>query len=140
MKTKTLKSKREIVIVVLANSKREEHSLGENKDFVTDQLFELSEMIYDKGLDIGWGNAHEYGKDYKNNVFEMFPYHDCCSCGSGAKEKPHKEDCIGERPNFKCGDLEIRWYKYIGRIIASNRVVSTVELEEIFKKCKESLQ
>lgn len=132
---------------VLANSKRLIYPLGADKGaFVAQQLYKLSERIYKKGLDNESGNAHEYGKNYKNDVFEMFPYHDCCSCGSATKKTndltgtPHKEDCIGQKPNFKCGDVEIRWYKYIGRMVESNKIVSISRYKEIFEKCKKSLQ
>jgi len=39
------------------------------------------------------------GEDYKTNVFEMHAYY----WGD--------DEALEERPNFKCGDFEVRWYK-----------------------------
>ena len=36
---------------------------------------------------------------------------DCCSCPMTI----HKKDCIETRPNFRCGEFEVHWYKHIGR-------------------------
>jgi len=52
----------------------------------------------------------------------------------------HKSDCPIERPNFKCGDIEICWYKYIGRGMSVNRSVTKPELKEMFRRCFASLE
>lgn len=41
--------------------------------------------------------------------------------------------------NFKCGDIEVRWYKYFGRGMYVNRAVSNDEIEAILNKCLGSL-
>lgn len=52
----------------------------------------------------------------------------------------HKDDCPTILPNFKCGDFEVQWYKYIGRGMSVNRKISRNELKEIFRKCLASLE
>ncbi|HEU0050650.1 MAG TPA: hypothetical protein VFQ60_01175 [Patescibacteria group bacterium] len=48
-------------------------------------------------------------------------------------------DCRRLLPNFRVEDLEIRWYKWIGRDMEFSRDVSIQELESLFKKCFDSL-
>ena len=70
------------------------------------------------------------GVSFRNDVFEMRNYHWCAD----------DEDCPeAARPNFKCGDVEIRWYKYLGRGMSVNRQITKEELTEIFQKCTDSL-
>lgn len=46
-----------------------------------------------------------------------------------------------EQPyNFKWHDLEISWYKYLGRGMSVNRAVSSNEAFEMLKECVESLK
>ena len=45
-----------------------------------------------------------------------------------------------EQPfNFKCGDFEVSWYKYLGRGMTMNRKIAPDEAIEIFNKCAKSL-
>jgi hypothetical protein len=70
---------------------------------------------------------------------------DLCDCGQRARyeefARAHrcKDDCRLALPNFRCGDVEISWYKYIGRSMSVNRQVSRGELEDMFEKCFASL-
>lgn len=52
----------------------------------------------------------------------------------------HADHCSKVVPNFRCGDLEIRWYKYIGRGMSANREVSREDLRKIFRKCRQSIK
>ncbi len=69
-----------------------------------------------------------------------------CSCGvedayrEWRKGNNHDSNCRLIIPNFKCGDVEITWYKYIGRDMTVNRPVARDELKQIFKKCRRSLR
>jgi len=69
-----------------------------------------------------------------------------CSCkfeiewAEFAKANVHAPECGVIRPNFKCGDLEIRWYKYLGRGMSANRPFTRDELRGIFRKCRESFE
>lgn len=68
-----------------------------------------------------------------------------CDCGTDAKwrtwREAHDHDprCPEVRPNFKCGDVEVRWYKYIGRGMTVNRDVSRDEWRALFARCFDSL-
>lgn len=42
--------------------------------------------------------------------------------------------------NFKCGDIEISWYKYLGRVMTINREVSETEAVKMFDICIRSLE
>lgn len=108
-------------------------NLNDLEDFVSDELYALSELLGKKNPDAqahggGLGGEWGYGQDFKNDVFEMHPYW----WGD--------EDALeAYQPNFQCGDIEIRWYKYIGRGMSVNRAVTREEIEVIFRKCCESL-
>jgi hypothetical protein len=68
-----------------------------------------------------------------------------CDCGADAKWREwasshgHTPDCMEIRPNFRCGDVEVRWYKYIGRGMSVNREVTRAEWRDIFARCEASL-
>lgn len=51
---------------------------------------------------------------------------------------PHLDSCATLIPNFKCGDIEITWYKHIGRCMEVNREVTKEELLKMFNKCENS--
>ena len=40
-----------------------------------------------------------------------------------------------EKPNFKCGNLEISWYKYLGRGMFINQRITPKKMVEIHNKC-----
>lgn len=69
-----------------------------------------------------------------------------CDCGvdqayeTWRNDNNHADDCREVLANFKYGDIEIRWYKYIGRGMSVNREVSRGELRQVFRKCRQSLQ
>lgn len=69
-----------------------------------------------------------------------------CDCGVDRaytiwrKRNNHTFDCRVVAPNFKCGDLEIRWYKYIGRGMSVNREITREELRQIFSRCRRSIK
>ncbi|MBD3281493.1 hypothetical protein GF391_01980 [Candidatus Uhrbacteria bacterium] len=52
----------------------------------------------------------------------------------------HSPDCRLELPNFRCGDISIYWYKYIGRGMYSESEVTRQELEAMFDRCLDFLQ
>jgi len=69
-----------------------------------------------------------------------------CTCGLDAEyaawrsANDHAHDCREVLPNFRCGDIEIRWYKYIGRGMSVNRPVTRRELVKAFAKCRQALK
>jgi len=52
----------------------------------------------------------------------------------------HSLDCPVVLPNFKSDDVEIKWYKNIGRGMVINRDVSEEEINRIFDFCEESIK
>jgi len=63
------------------------------------------------------------GNSFKNDTFEVHAYY-----------WGDDEDFIN-RPNFKCGDLEISWYKHLGRGDTINKRISRRKMEKIYLKC-----
>ena len=62
---------------------------------------------------------------FKNDVFEVQAYN-----WNDEVEQPY---------NFKCGDIEISWYKYLGRDTTINNEFDNAYIIEMFNKCKLSL-
>jgi len=189
--------------------------LGNHSDFVASELYDLSRTLGERDPEAQHhgGDGFGYGQDFKNDVFEMWPYWwgdcDCgfdeteyqwgqndpghtaecwhtrwhnehdrlhelklgwdeqqhlmdewevtngwdgrpgvavyCDCGAFERyhewrmAHDHKPTCSEVRPNFKCGDVEVRWYKYIGRGMSVNRELSRAEWRDIFARCAASL-
>ena len=67
------------------------------------------------------------GADYKNDTFEVHAY-----SWNEEEEQPY---------NFKWKDLEISWYKYLGRGMSMNRETNPNEIAEMLDEClKEMLK
>ena len=64
-----------------------------------------------------------------------------CDCGHDQeyhewrRGHDHKPDCPIVLPNFKFEDVEIRWYKYTGRGMSTNKVMTEKEWREWFDMC-----
>lgn len=83
------------------------------------------------------------GEHFTNDVFEVHAYYwgDCdCSLNDTGDEYIHKSNCPVIRPNFKCGDLEVNWYKYLGRGMSINRQITIKEFNRLLLKCLKSLE
>lgn len=65
------------------------------------------------------------GNKYRNDVFEVEAY--------------SWNDEIEQKYNFKYKDIEISWYKYLGRDTRINREVNFEEIEKMFDDCVKSL-
>ena len=66
------------------------------------------------------------GNTFKNDVFEVQAY--------------NWDDDIHQEYNFKCGDIEISWYKYLGRDTTINDDYNEEYIIEMFNKCIKSLK
>lgn len=124
--------------------------LGAFERMVSAGLYRLSERLgilrpaeQSHGL---LGGSYGYGQDFKNDVFEMHPFWwGDCTCGAGdwseeGQPAPvHTPECRLELPNFRCGDLEVWWYKYIGRGMEANRAPTEAEVAQVFARCMASL-
>ena len=104
-----------------------EFDLGKLEKLVVSNLRKLAQLTKVEGLG---DNIGGHSVKFRSDVFVMQNYHWCTE----------GDDCkTAAQPNFKCGDVEIRWYKYLGRGMSVNRQVTREELTEIFQKCKDSL-
>ena len=56
-----------------------------------------------------------------------------------ASKNNHDEKCPTVLPNFRCGSIEMRWYKHIGRGMSISCKVTKEELQEAFRRCRQSL-
>lgn len=64
--------------------------------------------------------------DFKNDAFEVEAY-----SWNDEYEQPY---------NFKYNDIEISWYKYLGRGMSSNREISNKETNKMLVECLRSLE
>lgn len=95
---------------------------AEGIDF--DTLDNASEMEYLlRVLSFKATGSSGYSDDFNNGMFSFKPYY----WGDDEEES--------EKPNFKFQDLEIRWYKYIGRGMVVNRTICFDCFLNIFMRC-----
>lgn len=89
-----------------------------------DDRLELTLLNHDhKEYNSPFSNTAE---KFKNDVFEVEAY-----SWDDDYEQPY---------NFKCGDIEISWYKYLGRDTTINGNYSAEYIVEMFNKCIQSLK
>lgn len=88
----------------------------------------------DNQLDrVMWNNTQkEYSSpfentsnSFKNNVFEVQAY--------------DWNDDVEQLYNFKCDDIEISWYKYLGRDTTINGEYEPQKIIDMFNKCLQSI-
>jgi len=82
------------------------------------------------------------GDKYKNDEFEVNAYDwTDCNCGAWWEDRPQECTCGWEPQeyNFKWRDIEVSWYKYLGRGMSVNRKVSPQESSELINECMKSL-
>lgn len=68
------------------------------------------------------------GGQYKTDAFEMYAYY------------WGEDENLCNRPNFKCGEFEIRWYKYLGREMSMNKDIDANDFFKIMDKCLKSVR
>jgi len=88
------------------------------------------------------GGEFGYGCHFRNKVFEMRPFYwGECDCGCSEDEE-HSSKCSLQLPNFKHykSDLEIRWYKWIGRDMEFSKHFTDKQWRGIFKECIDSFK
>ena len=89
------------------------------KEFLNIKMWNKYQKEYDSPFD-------NTGNSYKNDTFEVEAY-------------SWNDDC--EQPyNFKYKDIEISWYKYLGRDMTINKKVTPDEAIKMFDDCINSLQ
>lgn len=68
------------------------------------------------------------GACFKNDVFEVRAYY----WGD--------DEALEKLPNFRCEDVEVSWYKYLGRGMSVNKPLSVERMVEVFDKCLISIR
>jgi len=61
-----------------------------------------------------------------------------CTCGASDawdEDRGCLPTCIGQRPNFQHEDVEIRWYKWPGRGMSTNKDWTPTEWRDWFNRC-----
>ena len=89
---------------------------------INDKLDTVMWNKYQKEYESPFANTGNY---FKNDVFEVEAY--------------NWNDDISQEYNFKCGDIEISWYKYLGRDTTINDNFEEKYIIEMFDKCMDSL-
>jgi hypothetical protein len=72
-----------------------------------------------------WGDADIFNNQHKDSGFEVWPY--------------SWNDEEAQKYNFKHGDIEISWYKHMGRGTSINKVISPDEAVLMFNECIKNL-
>ena len=93
-------------------------------DYVGAALEYLANFFYNKSVSKE-NPFRNTGWEWNNNVFEVEAY-------------DWNED-VKQPYNFKYKDIEVSWYKYLGRGTSINREVSERECWEMLKDCVESV-
>ena len=91
---------------------------------VAEELTRVMENRTQTGYANPFGNSGNV-KGFRNKTFEVHAFD-----WNPANPQPY---------NFKYKDLEISWYKYLGRGTTINREISSAEAVEVFDHCLESL-
>lgn len=106
------------------------------KEFIVPEIMDaaLQYLRYELGR-VRWNNRQQDaddpfgnegpGGDYDSDVFSVHAY-------SWSDE--------AQPWNFKCGDLEISWYKYMGRGMSANMEITPEMASDVLLKCLSHLR
>jgi site-specific DNA-methyltransferase (adenine-specific) len=118
-------------------------------DLVSERLRALTRRLQESGEDTAGGflgGRDGYGADFENDTFTMRQHTEdpadctCGACDVGGDGKCAR-DCPFNLPQFKCGDFEVRWHKWIGRSLeVSAAEMSEADISEMFDRCERSLK
>lgn len=78
---------------------------------------------FQKEYESPFGNT---GNIFINNVFEVRAY--------------DWNNESSQKYNFKCGDVEISWYKYLGRCMTINKKYPVHDIIDMYNRCIESIE
>ena len=96
----------------------------EQENIITRGLFFLGEMV---ALKTGANPCENNASQFKNDTFSMRSFY----WGD--------DETISNFPNFKYKDVEVRWYKYLGRGMEVNQDLTPTKWAAIFEDCLKSL-
>ena len=94
--------------------------------YLRDEYTRVMENIHQTSISTPFDNT---GSSFKCDTFEVNAY----DWGWDF------DDDTVQPYNFKWRDLEVFWYKYLGRDMYTNREISNDEISEMLKECIESL-
>lgn len=101
-------------------------------------------VLWNKTQEVGYNPTANVGLCVKTPAFTMRSYYwGDCTCDSGddwVGEDNHKSHCEMMQPNFVCGDVEVSWYKHLGRGTRINKKITAEEAVDIFNRCLESVE
>lgn len=83
-------------------------------------MWNINQEEYDSPFDNS-GNV----EGYKNETFEVHAF--------------SWDEDYAQPFNFKCGNFEVSWYKYLGRGMTMNREITPDEMVAVFDRCMESM-
>jgi hypothetical protein len=92
-----------------------------------------------------WAVANGWGRQKDGDLVPgVLAY---CDCGHDKayaawreSGNDHSAECLPTLPNFRYGDFEVRWYKYLGRGMSMNRPIQQPEMTAILRVCLASLK
>ena len=93
--------------------------------YLESELDRVMWNIHQKEYDNPFRNSGNV-EGFKTDVFEVHAYD---------WDWDYNEESGLEPVNFKCGDFELTWYKYLGRGMWANEKISEKEAVEMFNKC-----
>lgn len=107
--------------------------------YIVDDLMNLNDEIA-VAFNIRPGNNE--GSNYTNNVFSMRSYYwGICEEHNETESQPTICVVCAKKcdPNFTYNDFSVSWYKYLGRGVSCNKIITREESKEMYLKCLNSL-
>ncbi|MFA5238231.1 MAG: hypothetical protein WC476_00805 [Phycisphaerae bacterium] len=122
-------------------------------DYIESHLSFISNELKRVMLNLGKDFENPFGNTgnvtgFKNNIFEVHAYDWSDPCSGCEYDDPkanieygdYCKFCTeGQSFNFKYKNIEVSWYKYLGRGMSINRQVSPDEAAQMLKDCINSL-
>lgn len=92
---------------------------------LSDISYRLSTIMWNKTQEEYDSPFDNTGNNFVCDVFEVHAY--------------NWDEDVCQPYNFKCGDIEISWYKYLGRGCTMNKKCTPDEIVNMYNKCMQEL-
>lgn len=103
-------------------------------DALLDEIQRVHWNIYQHQWGPSWHADEIEDPEIPGIVFTR--YYDGCPCEDEAEHRP---ECRHARPNFQFEDVQVRWYKYPGRGMSTNKDWSAEEWRAWFMRCRDKI-